>query len=71
MPESSVTRKFGPVSYTHLDVYKRQGEYETAAEDIYLDVIHREKAPYWVKADGHEPVSYTHLDVYKRQIFSF
>ena len=29
--------------------FRNEGEYETADEDIYLDVIHREKAPYWVE----------------------
>mgnify|MGYP002233278611 CR=1 FL=1 len=29
--------------------FRNEGEYETAVEDIYLDVIHREKAPYWVR----------------------
>ena len=42
-----------PVSYTHLDVYKRQGNT-------------RHKAQY-IPEKGAVPVSYTHLDVYKRQ----
>ena len=48
-----------PVSYTHLDVYKRQLQYS---------------APRLPSADGRpraravRPVSYTHLDVYKRQV---
>ena len=40
-----------PVSYTHLDVYKRQTEDPGYA------------AGWWANT----PVSYTHLDVYKRQ----
>lgn len=40
--------------------FRNEGEYETAVEDIYLDVIHREKAPYWVKADGHELPHFLH-----------
>ena len=44
-----------PVSYTHLDVYKRQGSpWEVASVKNLL------KAAYIA-------VSYTHLDVYKRQ----
>ena len=51
-----------PVSYTHLDVYKRQpfvvfrckGHIADVAACCLLVVL--------------EPVSYTHLDVYKRQI---
>ena len=62
-----------PVSYTHLDVYKRQEleegyihrtvGYETPDDEMDLN---------YCKEESHEsftyaPVSYTHLDVYKRQ----
>ena len=40
------------VSYTHLDVYKRQTYYLSGE---------------YLNQDGIAPVSYTHLDVYKRQ----
>ena len=43
-----------PVSYTHLDVYKRQGCYDCHSNES--------KYPWYSNA-----VSYTHLDVYKRQ----
>ena len=36
---------------TTLD-FHQEGHYETAVKTLYLDMIHREKAPYWVKADG-------------------
>ena len=49
-----------PVSYTHLDVYKRQGQPHPVAGSTEL-AVHRCN-----KADA-APVSYTHLDVYKRQ----
>ena len=60
-----------PVSYTHLDVYKRQElEFEdnaavcvVLASDGYPE--HYDKG---YKIDGLDPVSYTHLDVYKRQL---
>ena len=45
-----------PVSYTHLDVYKRQGvdgNNATLNNGRFLIEL--------------KPVSYTHLDVYKRQ----
>ena len=50
-----------PVSYTHLDVYKRQGArhelvHETNKEEVFRDIAQ------WL-----DTVSYTHLDVYKRQ----
>ena len=61
-----------PVSYTHLDVYKRQG-----LELATRRVIRKEEPPVvanacpaWTVAavkSGITPVSYTHLDVYKRQ----
>ena len=62
------------VSYTHLDVYKRQGTLtEAGKEDPYskrsveenLDLFERMKNGEF--EDGTKAVSYTHLDVYKRQ----
>ena len=63
-----------PVSYTHLDVYKRQ------LDAIATSGLTREKAAKFnagvdatlfggldFSFDGFYPVSYTHLDVYKRQ----
>ena len=46
------------VSYTHLDVYKRQVEYSRPI--VFGEDRLRER--------GSLPVSYTHLDVYKRQV---
>ena len=55
-----------PVSYTHLDVYKRQGPGGA--------VFHPARGVHYLQGwDGRNPrnskraVSYTHLDVYKRQ----
>ena len=49
-----------PVSYTHLDVYKRQahnwGSYDFGSGPQVADRLNQ------------GPVSYTHLDVYKRQV---
>ena len=50
-----------PVSYTHLDVYKRQGKERKAL----TEQIQRTEKEIAEKLD--KPVSYTHLDVYKRQ----
>ena len=66
------------VSYTHLDVYKRQGNgndliYGGAGRDTLLgnggaDTIYGDKDPAGVTVPGGSySVSYTHLDVYKRQ----
>ena len=50
-----------PVSYTHLDVYKRQVEKRSIINEFSL-------AAFVVSASLIlRPVSYTHLDVYKRQ----
>ena len=68
-----------PVSYTHLDVYKRQersnnnnehlpySETEIAVEDVKDDNITYLILTEYTKGDKTIPVSYTHLDVYKRQ----
>lgn len=32
--------------------FKQEGSYETAVESMYIDMIHREKAPYWVTVDN-------------------
>ena len=54
-----------PVSYTHLDVYKRQWHNSRLAEFH----AHRICCPKPPVRRGQYPaaVSYTHLDVYKRQ----
>ena len=55
----TVWRSLGTVSYTHLDVYKRQ-----------LQPAIRAIAKIGVNNSVGSPstVSYTHLDVYKRQV---
>ena len=65
-----------PVSYTHLDVYKRQMLYrmfELQESDIIIQSqgLYRLEAPEFSDEASISPwaeaVSYTHLDVYKRQ----
>ena len=68
-----------PVSYTHLDVYKRQAEDGVAQGRLLLAVLCpgalNDIANFHIRRAGHltalavdaVPVSYTHLDVYKRQ----
>ena len=62
-----VTRaKSSPVSYTHLDVYKRQ-----VIANPTLAVNHDSSETGHIIFIGTlGPVSYTHLDVYKRQTLS-
>ena len=70
-----------PVSYTHLDVYKRQGHADFGGEvervlkmvdgvillvDAFEGAMPQTKFVL-KKALELDPVSYTHLDVYKRQ----
>ena len=47
--KTSITMTAG--ERTVLD-FHQEGHYETDVKTLYLDMIHREKAPYWVKADG-------------------
>ena len=54
---------FTPVSYTHLDVYKRQHYMLPDGEEREFTKADKDK----VEEQMHAPVSYTHLDVYKRQ----
>ena len=59
------------VSYTHLDVYKRQGLcYHICTFFSTVFCLFSFCTEGWHACDTHTymPVSYTHLDVYKRQI---
>ena len=76
--------RIGPVSYTHLDVYKRQtlvsGIHAVKQDSFPLRLIIGQNALDVAKARlmdipcamGFQivPVSYTHLDVYKRQVLN-
>ena len=53
-----------PVSYTHLDVYKRQ--YVINAAALYCDELADTVGKKYFR-NYPRTVSYTHLDVYKRQ----
>ena len=70
-------RRARPVSYTHLDVYKRQA---MDSQTVFLEVRPSNRPALRLYAGagfcevglrrGYYPVSYTHLDVYKRQAIS-
>ena len=58
------------VSYTPLDVYKRQGQGMVVDSPWGRPALSLDWLSSWadvVPAEGLAPVSYTHLDVYKRQ----
>ena len=55
------------VSYTHLDVYKRQALYGISFDRILQQFILAHQLPMDNLEEVCIPVSYTHLDVYKRQ----
>ena len=63
MPNST-----NPVSYTHLDVYKRQvTELLTTSDAAFSKIAGYSLSTYEKEEDDIDAVSYTHLDVYKRQ----
>ena len=56
------------VSYTHLDVYKRQA-YDIAGQNLADEQSFTEAIFMAIKIfKNRQAVSYTHLDVYKRQM---
>ena len=61
-----------PVSYTHLDVYKRQALSGRFPYPLFPDRFSQLPDSPRSDSKGHNtalvPVSYTHLDVYKRQV---
>ena len=61
----AVNEEMDPVSYTHLDVYKRQesGSLHQGIPFMRLDSMGCQRHSMCTR----RPVSYTHLDVYKRQ----
>ena len=44
---------------TCLD-FQQEGRYQTAVETMEIDMIHREKAPYWVTVDGQKLEHFLH-----------
>ena len=62
------------VSYTHLDVYKRQGQMYVSAKILPAGNTHSIFERGVLALINNDlpriltPVSYTHLDVYKRQV---
>ena len=42
------------------------GQYQSPVEAIHLDVIHREKGPYWVTVDGKKIPQFLHRDMWEQ-----
>ena len=40
--------------------FRQEGAYETAVENMYIDAVHREKAPFWVTVDGKKLPHFLH-----------
>ena len=59
-----------PVSYTHLDVYKRQIFNSLRKLDVLQELVD-DRDVTEIMVNGPNAVSYTHLDVYKRQIQAY
>lgn len=49
---------------TYID-FEYEGSYENTAETMELDVIHREKAPFYVQLDGKEVPHFLHRRKYE------
>ena len=47
----------GVKTYIH---FTNEGDYDTAVESMYLDMIHREKSPFYVQLDGKELPHFLH-----------
>ena len=47
----------GVKTYVH---FTNEGNYDTAVESMYLDMIHREKSPFYVQLDGKELPHFLH-----------
>ena len=60
--------RVGTVSYTHLDVYKRQDLHRVDELDEGGEILFLHRSLVVDIPDKGADVSYTHLDVYKRQL---
>ena len=45
--------------------FRQEGDYETAVEDMQIDMIHREKAPFGVTVDGEQLPHFLHRKKYE------
>lgn len=55
--KTQITMTAGEKTYLN---FKNEGSYETKVENMYIDMIHRDKAPYWVAVDGKQIPHFLH-----------
>lgn len=55
---------------TCLD-FTNEGSYKTQVEDMYIDMIHRDKAPYWVTVDGEKIPHFLHRRKFEEADFGW
>ena len=55
---------------TVLD-FRNEGNYTTSVEDMHIDMIHREKAPYWVTVDGQKVPHFLHRKKFEAADFGW
>ena len=51
--------------------FRNEGNYETTVEDIQIDMIHREKSPYWVTVEGKEVPHFLHRKKFEAADFGW
>jgi alpha-glucosidase len=51
--------------------FSQKGSYKTKVETIQLDMIHREKAPYWIKIDSKEIPHFLHRRKYEESDYGW
>lgn len=51
--------------------FRNEGNYDTAVEDMQIDMIHREKSPYWVTVDGKEVPHFLHRKKFEAADFGW
>ena len=51
--------------------FRNEGNYDTAVEDMQIDMIHREKSPYWVTVNGKEVPHFLHRKKFEAADFGW
>lgn len=51
--------------------FKNEGNYQTSVQNIYLDIIRRDKAPYWIRLDSEEIPHFLHQRKFEEADFGW